>query len=73
MLDSSPWMFYKLMHVLYTLSLTDIKLEQNQVAGFLTLLRNLVQCSELNQETLLRENALALLGALLQKVSESLT
>ncbi|KAK2169991.1 hypothetical protein LSH36_5g09019 [Paralvinella palmiformis] len=53
-------------------SYADVRLQQNRVAAFLTLLRNLVQSSSVNQETLLRENAFSILGALLQKSEPSI-
>ena len=48
--------------------ITDAKLEQNQVAGFLTLVRNMIATSLINQESLVRCNGVAIVGALLQKV-----
>ncbi|KAH3749050.1 hypothetical protein DPMN_183540 [Dreissena polymorpha] len=47
---------------------TDMKLEQNQVAGFLTLLRNMIQTKLVNQQTFVQTNGAAVIGALLQKV-----
>ena len=47
---------------------TELKMRDNQVASFITLLRSMVQCSDVNQETLVREGAMATLGVLLQKV-----
>lgn len=49
-------------------SYTDRKLEQNQVAGFLTLIRNMIQTSAVNQQTFVQTNAAAVISALLQKV-----
>ena len=48
--------------------LSDIKLEVNPVAGVLALLRNMVQNCLVNQDSLVRTNSVAVLGALLQKV-----
>ena len=47
---------------------SDINLEVNPAAGVLTLLRNMVQYSPVNQDCLVRTNSVAVLGALLQKV-----
>ena len=47
---------------------SDTKLEQNQVAGFLTLLRNMIQTRPTNQDSFVRTNGAAIIGALLQKV-----
>ncbi len=52
----------------YSFYLAENALEQNQVAGFLTLLKNFVSSSPVNQDSLVRTNAIATLGALLQKV-----
>ncbi len=50
----------------------DAKLERNRVAGFLALLRHML-CGHLaNQNSLVRDNEVAMLGALLQKVEPSL-
>ena len=46
----------------------DNALEANPVAGFLTLTRNFVQGSPVNQDSLVRTNAIATLSYLLQKV-----
>ena len=46
----------------------DNALEANPVAGFLTLMRNFVQGSPVNQDSLVRTNAIATLSYLLQKV-----
>ena len=48
--------------------ISDTKLEQNQVAGFLTLLRNMIQTRPTNQDSFVRTNGAAIIGALLQKV-----
>ncbi|XP_060592045.1 neurobeachin-like protein 1, partial [Ruditapes philippinarum] len=53
-------------------SYADTKLEQNQVAGFLTLLRNMVQTKPVNQQTFIQTNGAAVIGALLQKVNSKL-
>ena len=50
----------------------DTKLEQNQVAGFLTLLRNMIQTRPTNQDSFVRTNGAAIIGALLQKVSDNI-
>jgi len=47
---------------------TDTKLEQNQVSGFLTLMRNMIQTKPVNQQTFVQTNGAAIIGALLQKV-----
>ncbi|KAH3749447.1 uncharacterized protein LOC127847634 isoform X1 [Dreissena polymorpha] len=44
-------------------SYADTKLEQNQMAGYLTLLGNMV-----NQQTFVQTNGAALIGELLQKI-----
>jgi len=46
----------------------DCKLEQAGVALFVVLLKNMLQSHLVNQETLVREHALATLGILFQKV-----
>ena len=46
----------------------DNALEANPVAGFLALMRNFVQGSPVNQDSLVRTNAIATLSYLLQKV-----
>lgn len=46
----------------------DSKLEQNQVSGFLTLLRHMIHSQGTNQETMIRTMGVATIGALLQKV-----
>ena len=51
-----------------SIPVTDTKLEQNQVAGFLTLLRNMIQTRPTNQDSFVRTNGAAIIGALLQKV-----
>ncbi|XP_014667639.1 PREDICTED: neurobeachin-like protein 1 [Priapulus caudatus] len=51
-----------------TSKFADAHLERNQVAGFLTLLRNMVADNALNQEILLRSNGVAVVGALLQRL-----
>ncbi|KAL4217498.1 Neurobeachin-like protein 1 [Mactra antiquata] len=53
-------------------SYADTKLEQNQVAGFLTLLRNMIQTKPVNQQTFVQTNGAAVIGALLQKVNSKL-
>ena len=50
---------------------TDNALEANQVAGFLTLLRNFVQSTPANQDSLVRTNAMGTLSYMLQKVLSS--
>ncbi|OWF44124.1 neurobeachin-like protein 1 isoform X3 [Mizuhopecten yessoensis] len=53
-------------------SYADAKLEQNQVSGFLTLLRHMVHTKSMNQDTFVRTGAATTLGALLQKVDPKL-
>ncbi|XP_069107826.1 neurobeachin-like protein 1 isoform X1 [Argopecten irradians] len=53
-------------------SYADAKLEQNQVSGFLTLLRHMIHSKSINQDTFVRTGAAATLGALLQKVEPKL-
>ena len=48
--------------------LAEATLRRNHVAAFLTLLRNIFIPSSVNQDTLLRENAIATLAHLLQNV-----
>ena len=48
--------------------LAEATLRRNHVAAFLTLLRNMFIPSSVNQDTLLRENAIATLAHLLQNV-----
>ncbi|CAG2206968.1 NEBL1_2 [Mytilus edulis] len=50
-------------------SYADSKLEQNQAAGFLTLLRHMLHTSSTNRDTFTRINAAATIGAILQKVN----
>ncbi|XP_053386541.1 neurobeachin-like protein 1 [Mercenaria mercenaria] len=61
--DQEDWV------ILPSSSYADTKLEQNQVAGFLTLLRNMVQTKPVNQQTFVQTNGAAVIGALLQKVN----
>ncbi|XP_076450797.1 neurobeachin-like protein 1 [Babylonia areolata] len=58
--------------VLKSSSYADSKLEQNQVAAFLTLLRHMLQTKPVNQDTFIRTQGAATVGALLQKVSPQL-
>ncbi|KAK3582874.1 hypothetical protein CHS0354_012486 [Potamilus streckersoni] len=58
--------------VLPSSSYADKKLQQNQVAGFLTLLRNMMQTHTTNQDTFVRTSGAATLSALLQKVNPKL-
>ncbi|CAC5375511.1 NEBL1_2 [Mytilus coruscus] len=53
-------------------SYADSKLEQNQAAGFLTLLRHMLHTSSTNRDTFTRTNAAATIGAILQKVNSKL-
>ncbi|XP_052080874.1 neurobeachin-like protein 1 isoform X2 [Mytilus californianus] len=53
-------------------SYADSKLEQNQAAGFLTLLRHMLHTSSTNRDTFTRINAAATIGAILQKVNSKL-
>ncbi|KAK3083537.1 hypothetical protein FSP39_025014, partial [Pinctada imbricata] len=50
-------------------SYADSKLEQNPVAGFLTLLRHMLHSQLTNQETFTRTSGAAVISALLQKVN----
>ena len=59
---------YNKEHISEEFFFSDAKLKQNQVAGFLSLLRNMIQNCPSNQENLVRTKAVATLGALLQKV-----
>ena len=54
--------------VTYVPFISESTLQKNHIASFLTLLRNMVIPSNISQDTLLRENALATLGLLLQNV-----
>lgn len=54
--------------IVLLLSVSDSKLEQNQAAGFLTLLRHMLHTSSTNRDTFTRINAAATIGAILQKV-----
>lgn len=58
--------------VLRSSSYADSKLEQNQVAAFLTLLRHMLQTKPVNQDTFIRTQGAATVGALLQKVNPEL-
>ncbi|XP_078323505.1 neurobeachin-like protein 1 isoform X4 [Crassostrea virginica] len=53
-------------------SYSDSKLEQNQVSGFLTLLRHMIHSQGTNQEAMIRTGGVATIGALLQKVNSRL-
>ena len=53
---------------IYTSVIVDNAMEANPVAGFMTLMRNFVQGSPVNQDSLVRTNAIATLSYLLQKV-----
>ncbi|XP_013384976.1 neurobeachin-like protein 1 [Lingula anatina] len=46
----------------------DSHLEKNYVAGFLGLVRNMLQNNRVNQENMIQTNGMAVIGALLQKV-----
>ncbi|XP_075227690.1 neurobeachin-like protein 1 [Lycorma delicatula] len=50
---------------------SDVKLQQNPISSFLTLLRNILIGNQLNQDYLLKHNGVAILGNLLSKVSPS--
>jgi hypothetical protein len=43
-------------------------LEQNPVSGFLSLLKNIIAASPLNQEQLLKNNGVLIIGVFLTKV-----
>lgn len=58
--------------ILETSSYADSKLEQSQVASFLTLLRYMLQTKPINQDTFIRSHGAAILGALLQKATPKL-
>ncbi|XP_071441260.1 neurobeachin-like protein 1 [Hetaerina americana] len=53
-------------------SFSDWKLEQNPVSGYLTLLRNIITRSALNQEYVLKNNSMAIIGYLLIKTKAEL-
>lgn len=58
--------------VVQSASSAESKLEQNQVAAFLTLLRNMLQTKVTNQDCFIRTHSAATIGALLQKVQPKL-
>ncbi|XP_069696226.1 neurobeachin-like protein 1 isoform X2 [Periplaneta americana] len=64
--DSDEW------EILPSSSYSDWKLEQNPVSGFLSLLKNIIAGSTLNQEQLLKNNGLAIIGVLLAKAKPHL-
>lgn len=47
--------------------LSDAKITKNPIACFLCLLKNFISCHELNQECILKEDAVAIIGSLLMK------
>ncbi|XP_071791552.1 neurobeachin-like protein 1 [Asterias amurensis] len=51
---------------------SDVKFEQNHVAGFLTLLKNMCVGHQINQDMLHKSQGIATIGALLQRVDPSL-
>ncbi|KAG8233664.1 hypothetical protein J437_LFUL013710, partial [Ladona fulva] len=53
-------------------SFSDWKLEQNPVSGFLTLLRNIITRSAFNQESLLKNNTMGIIGSLLSQCKPEL-
>ncbi|XP_053679026.1 neurobeachin-like protein 1 [Anopheles nili] len=53
-------------------SLTEAKIIQNPIACFLCLVRNFINGSELNKENMLKNDAIAIISALLQKCNERL-
>ncbi|KAL5005989.1 hypothetical protein ScPMuIL_017147 [Solemya velum] len=58
--------------IIQSSSYADANLEQNQVSGFLTLLKNMMQAKVVNQDMFIRTNCAASIGALLQKVNPKL-
>ncbi|KAJ9577825.1 hypothetical protein L9F63_025312, partial [Diploptera punctata] len=64
--DSDEW------EILPSSSYSDWKLEQNPVSGFLSLLKNIIAGSPINQEQLLKNNGLAIVGVLLTKAKPHL-
>uniref|UniRef100_A0AAG5CUG9 DUF4704 domain-containing protein n=1 Tax=Anopheles atroparvus TaxID=41427 RepID=A0AAG5CUG9_ANOAO len=53
-------------------SLTEAKIIQNPIACFLCLVRNFISGSELNKESMLKNDTIAIISALLQKCNERL-
>uniref|UniRef100_A0A182PS34 DUF4704 domain-containing protein n=1 Tax=Anopheles epiroticus TaxID=199890 RepID=A0A182PS34_9DIPT len=53
-------------------SLTEAKIIQNPIACFLCLVRNFISGNELNKENMLKNDAIAIISALLQKCNERL-
>ena len=53
----------------HSLLVTDVKFEQNHVAGFLTLLKNMCVGHQINQDMLHKSQGIATIGALLQRVN----
>uniref|UniRef100_A0A182W0M1 DUF4704 domain-containing protein n=1 Tax=Anopheles minimus TaxID=112268 RepID=A0A182W0M1_9DIPT len=53
-------------------SLTEAKIIQNPIACFLCLVRNFIGGSELNKENMLKNDAIAIMSALLQRCNERL-
>ncbi|CAG2062935.1 unnamed protein product, partial [Timema podura] len=65
-MDSDDW------EILPSSSYSDWKLEQNPVSGFLSLLKNIISGSALNQEQLLKNNGLSIIGVLLARTKPNL-
>lgn len=51
---------------------SDAKITKNSIACFLCLIRNFISNHELNQECILKEDALAIIGSLLMKCDANL-
>ncbi|XP_063234189.1 neurobeachin-like protein 1 isoform X2 [Bacillus rossius redtenbacheri] len=64
--DSDEW------EILPSSSYSDWKLEQNPVSGFLSLLKNIVAGSSVNQEQLMKRKGLAIIGVLLSRAKPHL-
>uniref|UniRef100_A0A336KCC2 CSON006833 protein n=1 Tax=Culicoides sonorensis TaxID=179676 RepID=A0A336KCC2_CULSO len=58
--------------VLNNASLQDAKITKNPIACFLCLVRNFISNHELNQECILKEDAIAIIGSLLMKCDKNL-
>ncbi|PNF23323.1 hypothetical protein B7P43_G17104 [Cryptotermes secundus] len=64
--DSDEW------EILPSSSYSDWKLEQNPISGFLSLLKNIIAGSPVNQEQLMKNNGLLIIGVLLTKAKPHL-
>ena len=71
--DSALLTVLRLSNIYKSISFLALPLEsslrKSHIASFVTLLRNMIMPSSVNQDALLRENAVATLGLLLQNVS----